>query len=135
MLIAMKVSTSMFVSSHHLATYGIPYFMAWLGGLLVVIFCFSFLRIIQLKVQGWNRNQISPLPLEGFFSITTWIGALVGLTVMFTGILQVFSFSLINSFIASLILAISTGLPMWNVTKQLLIEVQSGTIKEIDQFL
>ena len=73
-------------------------------------------------------------PLEDFYTITSWIGSLVGLTVMFTGVLQVFSFSPTNSLIASLILALVTGIPMWSVVKQLLIEVESGEIKEIDQY-
>ena len=105
--------------------------VAWLGGILIVIFSFSFVRVLQLKIQGWNRQKISPLPLEGFFSISSWIGTLSGLTIMFTGVLETFTFSPSKSLIASLILAFSTGIPMWSVVKQLLVEVESGTIKEI----
>ena len=108
--------------------------ISWIGGLLVVIFSFSFVRVLQLKIQGWNRNKISPFPLEGFYSITSWVGTLSGLTIMFTGILETFDFSAINSFISGLILAFTTGIPMWGVVKQLLIEVEAGTIKEIDQY-
>ena len=111
-----------------------PTAVAWLGGVLIVIFSFAFVRVVQLKIQGWNREKISPLPLEGFYSIMTWVGTLVGLTIMFTGVLQIFNFSLFTSFIASLILAFITGLPMWGVVKQLLVEVESGTIKEIDKY-
>ena len=90
--------------------------------------------IIQLKIQGWNKEEVSPLPLEDFYSISSWIGALVGLTIMFTGILGVFSFSPVNSLIASFVLALLTGIPMWSVVRQLLIEVETGTIKEIDKY-
>ena len=106
--------------------------VAWIGGLLIIIFSFSFVRVLQVKIQGWNREKISPLPLEGVYSITSWIGTLVGLTIMFTGVLETFTFSPINSLIASLLLAFITGLPMWGVVKSLLVEVESGTIKPME---
>ena len=105
--------------------------IAWLGGLLIVIFSFSFVRVLQLKIQAWNRERLSPLPLEGVYSITSWIGTLSGLTIMFTGVLETYTFSPVNSLIASLLLALATGIPMWGVVKQLLVEVESGTIKEM----
>ena len=122
------------VEYSQLAGSQLPLATPWIGGLLVIIFSFSFLRIIQLKVQGWNRDKTSPLPLEGFYSITSWLGVLSGFTIMFTGVLQVFSFSPVNSLIASLLLAFITGIPMWGVVKQLLVDVESGMIKEIDQY-
>ncbi len=106
--------------------------IAWIGGILVVIFSFSFVRVIQLKIQGWNREKISPLPLEGLYSIISWIGTLAGLTIMFTGVLETFTFSPLNSFTASFLLALLTGLPMWGVVKSLLVEVESGTIKPME---
>ena len=106
--------------------------IAWIGGILVVIFSFSFVRVLQLKIQNWNSKKISPLPLEGVFSITTWIGTLAGLTIMFTGVLETFTFSLANSFIASFLLALTTGLPMWGVVKSLLVEVESKTLKPME---
>ena len=106
--------------------------IAWIGGILVVIFSFSFVRVLQLKIQGWNREKISPLPLEGFFSITSWIGILAGLTIMFTGVLETFTFSPLNSFCSSFLLALITGFPMWFVVKSLLVEIESGTIKPIE---
>ena len=106
--------------------------VAWIGGILVVIFSFSFVRVIQLKIQGWNREKLSPLPLEGLYSITCWIGTLAGLTIMFTGVLETFTFSPLKSFIASFLLALTTGLPMWNVVKSLLVEVESQTLKPLE---
>ncbi len=105
--------------------------IAWIGGLLIVIFSFSFVRVLQLKIQAWNREKVSPLPLEGFYSIASWVGTLTGLTIMFTGVLETFDFSAINSLTASLILAFTTGIPMWGVVKSLLVEVENGTLKEI----
>ena len=106
--------------------------IAWIGGILVVIFSFSFVRVLQLKIQGWNRENISPLPLEGVYSITSWVGTLAGLTIMFTGVLETFTFSPLNSFIAAFLLALTTGLPMWGVVKSLLVEVESETLKPME---
>lgn len=105
--------------------------IAWLGGVLVVIFSFAFVRILQVRIQSWNQEQISPLPLEDVYTVTSWIGILLGLTIMFTGVLETFAFSPLNSLIASLILAFVTGIPMWSVVRNLLKEVESGEIKEI----
>ena len=106
--------------------------IAWIGGILVVIFSFSFVRVLQLKIQGWKRESISPLPLEGVYSITSWVGTLAGLSIMFTGVLETFTFSPLNSFIASFLLALITGLPMWGVVKSLLVEVESRTLKPME---
>ena len=105
--------------------------IAWIGGSFVVFFLFVFVYVIQVKIQKWNRDKISPLPLEGFLSISSYIGSLVGLTIMFTGVLETFTFSPIHSFFASFILALTTGFPMWGVVRALLMEVQSGSIEEI----
>ena len=105
--------------------------VAWLGGTILVLSSFGFLRVLQLKIQGWNRQQISPLPLEGLLSVCSYVGLLAGLTIMFTGVLETFAFSPIKSLIAAFMLAISTGWPMWGVIKGLLFEIESNTIREI----
>ena len=105
--------------------------IAWIGGSLVVVFSFAFVRVLQLKIQGWNRSQISPLPLEGLFSVISYVGSLSGLTIMFVGVLETFAFSPTKSLIASLVLAFTTGFPMWGVVKGLLIEVEENNVKEI----
>ncbi len=115
-------------------TFQIPFAMAWIGGALIIIFSFSFVRVIQLKIQDFKLRKTSSLDLEDFYSVTSWFFALAGLTLMFTGVLQVFSFSIVNSFLAALILALLTGIPMWGVVNQFLREIESGTIKEIDQY-
>ena len=105
--------------------------IAWLGGSFVVFFLFVFVYVLQVKIQKWNKEKISPLPLEGIYSIGSWIGTLIGLTIMFTGILETFDFSPQNSLIASLVLSLTTGIPMWGVVKGLLIDIKSGELKEI----
>ncbi len=106
--------------------------IAWIGGSIVVFFSFSFLYVVQIKIQGWNRDKVSPLPLEGFLSISSYLSIFIGLTIMFTGVLETFTFSPLNSFIASFLLAITTAFPMWGMVKSLLAQVESETIKPLE---
>ena len=105
--------------------------IAWFGGSLVIFFSIVFLRVIQLKIKGWNEEKISPLPLEGFLSITSYISTLISLTIMFTAVFEIFYFPPTNSLIAALGIAFLSGLPMWGVVKGLLKEVEAGELKEI----
>ena len=129
-----RIFSTVILTSHQINVIQLPIITGWIGGGIVVVFSFCFVRLIQLKIEGWNRNKLSPLPLANFYTVTSWLSTLLGLTVMFTGVLQIFNFSTMKSFIASLLLAIITGIPMWGVVKQLLVEVESGTIKEIDEY-
>ena len=106
--------------------------IAWIGGGLLTFFLFVFVYVIQVRIKKWNDQNISPLPLEGFLSISSYISALIGLTIMFTGVLETFTFSPLHSFIASFLLALITGLPMWGVVKSLLVEVESETLKPME---
>ena len=45
---------------------------------------------------------------------------------------ETFTFSPVKSLIASFILALTTGLPMWGVVKSLLVQVESETIKPLE---
>ncbi len=105
--------------------------IAWIGGALVIFFLSVFLYVIQVKIQLWNQENKSPLPLEGFLSITSYLAALASLTIMFTALFEILLFSPTSSFIASLIIAFITGFPMWGVVKGLLKEVEAGELKEI----
>ena len=109
--------------------------MTFIGGLIVTMFSIYFVLVIQVKLQEWQRHQQSPLPLADFYTVTSWFGALSGLTLLFTGALQIFNFSALNSLIAGIIVALLTGIPMWSIVSQLLKDVESGNIREIDQFL
>ena len=105
--------------------------IAWIGGSFIAFFSFVFIYVIQIKIQKWKNEQISPLPLEGFLSISSYCSILAGFTIMFTGVLETFTFSLLNSLIASFILAFVSGAPMWGVVKGLLREIELGELKEI----
>ena len=105
--------------------------IAWCGGALVIFFLSVFLFVINVRIQRWKSDNIPPLPLEGFLSITSYISALISLTIMFTGLFEILVFSPKTSFIASFLIALITGYPMWGVVKSLLKEVQSGELKEI----
>ncbi len=105
--------------------------IAWFGGSLVIFFLCVFIYIIQVKIQRWKTEQLSPLPLEGFLSISNFVAALTGLTIMFTAIFEILTFSPKNSLIAALIIAFTTGFPMWGLVKGLLKEVKAGELKEI----
>ncbi|KGG12778.1 MULTISPECIES: hypothetical protein [Prochlorococcus] len=105
--------------------------IAWIGGSFIVFFSFVFIYVIQIKIQKWKDKRISPLPLEGFLSITSYCSILAGFTIMFTGVLEIFTFSPFNSFVSSLILAFATGAPMWGVVRGLLKEIEKGELKEI----
>ncbi len=105
--------------------------VAWIGGSFIAFFSFVFIYVIQIKIQKWKEQSIPPLPLEGFLSISSYCSILAGFTVMFTGVLEVFTFSTINSLIASFLLAFFTGAPMWGVVKGLLREIEAGELKEI----
>ena len=105
--------------------------IAWFGGALVVFFLCVFVYVIQVKIERWNTEKISPLPLEGFLSLSSFIAALSSLTIMFTAIFEILVFSPRNSLIAALIIALTTGLPMWWVVKGLLKELKEGQLKEI----
>lgn len=105
--------------------------IAWLSGSLVVFFLCVFVYEIQVKIERWNSEKVSPLPLEGFLSISSFISALSGLTIMFTAIFEILVFSPLTSLIASFVIAILTGFPMWLVVKQLLKDVEAGELKEI----
>ena len=105
--------------------------IAWIGGSLVIFFLSVFLYVVQVKIQRWRKEKISPLPLEGFLSISSYIAALAGVSVMFTAIFEIILFSPTKSLIASLLISFTSGLPMWSVVKGLLKEVENGELKEI----
>ena len=105
--------------------------LAWIGGAMVVFFLCVFIYVIQVKIDRWNKDKISPLPLEGFLSISSFFSSLAGLTIMFTALFEILIFPFKASLIASLIISLTTGLPMWFVVKGLLKDLQAGELKEI----
>ena len=86
--------------------------IAWIGGSLITFFSSVFIYLIQVKIKKFKEEKISPLPLEGILSVGSYCSILAGFTIMFTAALEIFTFSLVPSIIASFLLAFATGAPM-----------------------
>ena len=86
------------------------------------------------KLTQWESKKISPLPLENTKTILSWSFALSGVTIIFTGALQVFDFSSQNSFIFGFLVSLTSGATMWGVIKDLMKQVEKGTIREFDEY-
>lgn len=104
-------------------------------GLFVSILCgIAFAYLMQGKLKRWENDKTSPLPLANNNTLATWIGFFVGLTLIFTGALQIFDFTFINSFAFALLVSIVFGYSMWQAINDLMKQVATGNIKEIDDF-
>ena len=93
-----------------------------------------FARIMQLKILKFERESISPIPFKEFNTTTSWSGAFTGLTLFFCGMLQIFDFNSLKSLIASFIISSISGITMWRVIEDLVDQLDSGTVKEIDEY-
>tara|TARA_B100000700_G_C14770075_1_gene726319 strand:- start:377 stop:730 length:354 start_codon:yes stop_codon:yes gene_type:complete len=105
--------------------------LAWISGSLVIFFLCVFVFLIQVKIDRWNQKKISPLPLEGFLTISSFFAVLSGLTILFTALFEILVFAPLNALIASLLISFTTGLPMWFAVRRLLEDIQAGQLKEI----
>ena len=94
-----------------------------------------FAYIMRQKLKDWETNKISPLPLATPTALSSWISFFIGLTFVFTSALQIFNFSLIGSLIFSILNSLLFGITMWRAVKDLMRQLESGEIKEIDDFL
>ena len=111
-----------------------PYVLIILGSIIAVFFGLWFARIMNIKIISWEKEKKSPNPLRTIYTMISWSGAFLGLALFFTGMLEVFAFSPINSLIASVVIAIVSGITMWRVIKELLEQLEAGSIKEIDEY-
>ena len=111
-----------------------PFTVLFLGVSIVIICGFWFARIMQLKLIRWEREKISPIPLKSTDTIVSWTGSFTGLTLFFFGMLQIFDFGAINSIISSILISGISGSTMWGVIKDLMDQLDSGQIKEIDEY-
>ena len=102
-------------------------FMCLMSGLI-------FADIMKAKLNNWTTKKISPLPLEDPRTISSWFTFFTGLTIIFVSVLSLINFSLIKSFIFSTIVSILFGISMWKAIKDLWLQVEDGTVKEIDDF-
>ena len=111
-----------------------PIFWLSCGAFICLMSGLIFADIMKSKLSNWTTNKISPLPLENPRTISSWFSFFTGLTIVFVSALTVINFSFIKSLIFSSIISILFGISMWKAIKDLLIQVEAGTVKEIDDF-
>jgi len=93
-----------------------------------------FADIMKSKLNNWTLKKISPLPLANPRTISSWFSFFSGLTIIFISALTIINFSITKSFIFSMVISILFGVSMWKAIKDLFIQVEAGTVKEIDDF-
>tara|TARA_B100000700_G_C14938892_1_gene805747 strand:+ start:549 stop:950 length:402 start_codon:yes stop_codon:yes gene_type:complete len=93
-----------------------------------------FARIMQIKLINWEKKKIPPTPLERMDTIISWTLAFFGVTLFFTGMLEVFAFSPIKSLLASISICLFSGFSMWRVIQDLMVQLEAGEVKEIDEY-
>ena len=111
-----------------------PIFWLSCGAFICLMSGLIFADIMKSKINNWKAKNISPIPLENPRTISSWFSFFTGLTIIFVSALNIINFSIIKSLIFSLIISIIFGISMWKAIKDLLIQVESGTVKEIDDF-
>ena len=111
-----------------------PIFWLSCGAFICLMSGLIFADIMKSKLNKWTTKSISPLPLENPRTISSWFTFFTGLTIIFVSALSLINFSFIKSLIFSSIISILFAISMWKAIKDLLIQLESGTIKEIDDF-
>ena len=111
-----------------------PVFWLSCGAFICLMSGLIFADIMKSKINNWSSKKISPNPLENPRTISSWFSFFTGLTIIFVSALSIINFSIIKSVIFSSIISILFGISMWKAIKDLLIQVEKGTVKEIDEF-
>jgi len=111
-----------------------PFFWLACGAFICIMSGLIFADIMKSKLNNWTTKKISPLPLENPRTISSWFAFFTGLTIIFVSALSIINFSIIKSLIFSSIISILFGISMWKAIKDLFIQVEAGTVKEIDDF-
>ena len=111
-----------------------PIFWLSCGAFICLMSGLIFADIMKSKLTNWTTKKISPLPLEDPRTISSWFTFFTGLTIIFVSVLSLINFSILKSFIFSTIVSILFGISMWKAIKDLWLQVESGTVKEIDDF-
>ena len=111
-----------------------PIFWLSCGAFICLMSGLIFADIMKSKLNNWSSKKISPNPLENPRTISSWFSFFTGLTIIFVSALSIINFSIIKSVIFSSIISILFGISMWKAIKDLLIQVEEGTVKEIDEF-
>ncbi len=111
-----------------------PVFWLSCGAFICLMSGLIFADIMKSKLNNWTLKKISPLPLGNPRTISSWFSFFTGLTIIFLSALSLINFSIIKSLVFSSLVSILFGVSMWKAIKDLLIQVESGTVKEIDDF-
>ena len=111
-----------------------PVFWLSCGAFICLMSGLIFADIMKSKLNNWSTEKTSPMPLENPRTISSWFTFFTGLTIIFVSVLSIINFSIIKSLIFSSIISILFGTSMWKAIKDLLIQVEAGTVKEIDDF-
>ena len=111
-----------------------PIFWLSCGAFICLMSGLIFADIMKSKLNNWTTKNISPIPLENPRTISSWFSFFTGLTIIFVSALSIINFSIIKSLIFSSIISILFGISMWKAIKDLLTQVEAGTVKEIDEF-
>ena len=111
-----------------------PVFWLSCGAFICLMSGLIFADIMKSKLNNWSTEKTSPMPLENPRTISSWFTFFTGLTIIFVSALSIINFSIIKSLIFSSIISILFGTSMWKAIKDLLIQVEAGTVKEIDDF-
>ncbi len=111
-----------------------PIFWLSCGAFICLMSGLIFADIMKSKFKDWEMKKISPTPLENPRTISSWFTFFTGLTIIFVSALNIINFSIIKSLIFSSTISILFGVSMWRAIKDLLTQVEAGTVKEIDEF-
>ena len=111
-----------------------PIFWLSCGAFTCLMSGLIFADLMKSKLNKWTIKKISPIPLENPRTISSWFSFFTGLTIIFVSFLSILNFSFIKSLIFSSIISILFGISMWKAIKDLLTQVEAGTVKEIDDF-
>jgi len=111
-----------------------PVFWLSCGAFICLMSGLIFADIMKSKLNNWTTKKISPLPLGNPRTISSWFTFFTGLTIIFVSALSLIKFSILKSIVFSLIISLLFGISMWKAIKDLWIQVETGTIKEIDDF-
>ena len=111
-----------------------PVFWISCGAFICLMSGLIFADIMKSKLNNWTTEKISPLPLGNPRTISSWFSFFIGLTIVFVSALSIINFPTTKSIIFSSIISILFSISMWKAIKDLFIQVEAGTVKEIDDF-
>ena len=111
-----------------------PIFWLSCGAFICLMSGLIFADLMKSKISNWKIKKISPQPLGNPRTISSWFTFFTGLTIIFVSALSLINFSIIKSFIFSSLISILFGISMWKAIKDLWVQVEAGTVKEIDDF-